>query len=117
MQDLGYGANARGEDLGYAVFDVSAEIDGRVRWLDPAEVLEAGELPLVPRLYTGPYDRDTVLALASGRETVSGRELHLREGVVIRPVTERYSPVVGGRAIAKAVSPAYLTRKGGTEYE
>ncbi|MFG2643972.1 RNA ligase (ATP) [Streptomyces sp. NPDC048370] len=117
VQDLGYGANARGEDLGYAVFDVSAEIDGRVRWLDPAEVLEAGELPLVPRLYTGPYDRDTVLALASGRETVSGRELHLREGVVIRPVTERYSPVVGGRAIAKAVSPAYLTRKGGTEYE
>ncbi|MGW6569758.1 RNA ligase (ATP) [Streptomyces sp. NPDC054975] len=117
VQDLGYGANARGEDLGYAVFDVSAEIDGQVRWLDPAEVLEAGELPLVPRLYTGPYDLDTVLTLASGRETVSGRELHLREGVVIRPVTERYSPVVGGRAIAKAVSPAYLTRKGGTEYE
>ncbi|MFD3944024.1 RNA ligase (ATP) [Streptomyces sp. NPDC058579] len=117
VQDLGYGANARGEDLGYAVFDVSAEIDGHVRWLDPAEVLEAGELPLVPRLYTGPYDPATVLELASGRETVSGRELHLREGVVIRPVTERYSPVVGGRAIAKAVSPAYLTRKGGTEYE
>jgi RNA ligase (TIGR02306 family) len=117
VQDLGYGANARGEDIGYAVFDVSAEIDGQVRWLDPAEVLEAGELPLVPRLYTGPYDPDRVLELASGRETVSGRELHLREGVVIRPVTERYSPVVGGRAIAKAVSPAYLTRKGGTEYE
>ncbi|MDT9691583.1 RNA ligase (ATP) [Streptomyces sp. P9(2023)] len=117
VQDLGYGANARSEGVGYAVFDVSAEIDGQVRWLDPAEVLEAGELPLVPRLYTGPYDLDTVLELASGRETVSGRELHLREGVVIRPVAERYSPVVGGRAIAKAVSPAYLTRKGGTEYE
>lgn len=117
VQDLGYGANARGEDLGYAVFDVSAEIDGEVRRLDPAEVLEPDELPLVPRLYTGPYDLGTVLELATGRETVSGRELHLREGVVIRPVTERYSPVVGGRAIAKAVSPAYLTRKGGTEYE
>ncbi|MER7956997.1 RNA ligase (ATP) [Streptomyces sp. NPDC096030] len=117
VQDLGYGANARGEQVGYAVFDVSAEIDGQVRWLDPAEVLEAGELPLVPRLYTGPYDLDVVVGLASGREAVSGSELHLREGVVIRPVTERYSPVVGGRAIAKAVSPAYLTRKGGTEYE
>ncbi|MEV5973233.1 RNA ligase (ATP) [Streptomyces sp. NPDC051921] len=118
VQDLAYGANARAEDgLGFAVFDVSAEIDGQVRWLDPAEVLEPGELPLVPRLHTGPFDLDTVLALASGRETVSGRALHLREGVVIRPVTERYSPVVGGRAMAKAVSPAYLTRKGGTEYE
>ncbi|MFF0752139.1 RNA ligase (ATP) [Streptomyces sp. NPDC004267] len=118
VQDLAYGANARAEgQVGYALFDVAAEIDGQVRWLDPAEVLEPGELPLVPRLYTGPYDVDTVLALASGRETVSGRELHLREGVVIRPVAERYSPVTGGRAIAKAVSPAYLTRKGGTEYE
>ncbi|MGW0557633.1 RNA ligase (ATP) [Streptomyces sp. NPDC002926] len=116
VQDLGYGANARSEALGYAVFDVSAEIDGQVRWLDPAGLLE-GELPLVPRLYEGPYDIEKVLELASGRETVSGRELHLREGVVIRPATERYSPVVGGRAIAKAVSPAYLTRRGGTEYE
>jgi RNA ligase (TIGR02306 family) len=116
VQDLAYGANGRSEELGYAVFDVSAEIDGRVRWLDAAEVL-GEELPLVPRLYAGPYDIATVLELASGRETVSGRGLHLREGVVIRSATERYSPVTGGRAIAKAVSPAYLTRKGGTEYE
>ncbi|MFC9794882.1 RNA ligase (ATP) [Streptomyces sp. NPDC127584] len=117
VQDLAYGADARSETVGHALFDVSAEIDGQVVWLDPAEVLEAGEVPLVPRLYTGPYDLDTVLVHASGRETVSGREAHLREGVVIRPATERYSPVLGGRAIAKAVSPAYLTRKGGTEYE
>ncbi|GGY27840.1 RNA ligase (ATP) [Streptomyces tanashiensis] len=117
VQDLAYGADARSETVGYALFDVSAEIDGQVRWLDPGEVVEAGEVALVPRLYAGPYDLDTVLAHASGRETVSGRETHLREGVVIRPATERYSPVVGGRAIAKAVSPAYLTRKGGTEYE
>jgi RNA ligase (TIGR02306 family) len=116
VQDLGYGADGRRDTLGYAVFDVSAEIDGTVSWLDAAELLD-GELPLVPRLYEGPYDVDRVLELASGRETVSGRGLHLREGVVIRPVPERYSAVTGGRAIAKAVSPAYLTRKGGTEYE
>ncbi|MGW0394650.1 RNA ligase (ATP) [Streptomyces sp. NPDC003042] len=119
VQDLPYGAKASVADAppGYAVYDVSAEIDGHVRWLNPAEVLPDGELPLVPRLFEGPYALETVLELASGREGVSGRSLHLREGVVIRPVAERYSPVVGGRAIAKAVSPAYLTRKGGTEYE
>ncbi|WP_405946967.1 RNA ligase (ATP) [Streptomyces prunicolor] len=116
VQDLTYGADGRRETLGYAVFDVSAEIDGTVRWLDPAELLD-GELPLVPRLYEGPYDIERVLEVAIGRETVSGRGMHLREGVVIRPATERYSAVTGGRAIAKAVSPAYLTRKGGTEYE
>ncbi|MDT0567444.1 RNA ligase (ATP) [Streptomyces sp. DSM 3412] len=119
VQDLTYGADGRRDTLGYAVFDVCADIDGRVRWLDSAELSDLldGELPLVPRLYEGPYDIDRVLEVASGRETVSGRELHLREGVVIRPATERYSPVTGGRAVAKAVSPAYLTRKGGTEYE
>ncbi|MEV0411551.1 RNA ligase (ATP) [Streptomyces sp. NPDC050448] len=119
VQDLAYGTDARtaATGPGYAVFDVSAEIDGQVRWLDPQELFRDGELPLVPRLFEGPYALDTVLELAGGRETVSGRAMHLREGVVIRPVVERYSPVVGGRAIAKAVSPAYLTRKGGTEYE
>lgn len=119
VQDLAYGARGGAADAppGYAVFDVSAEIDGQVRWLDPAGVLEDGELPLVPRLFEGPYALEAVLELANGRETVSGRGLHLREGVVIRPATERHSPVTGGRAIAKAVSPAYLTRKGGTEYE
>ena len=116
VQDLTYGADGRRESLGYAVFDVSAEVDGTVRWLDAAELL-GGELPLVPRLFEGAYDIDRVLEVASGRETVSGRGLHLREGVVIRPAVERYSPVTGGRTIAKAVSPAYLTRKGGTEYE
>ncbi|MFC8349285.1 RNA ligase (ATP) [Streptomyces sp. NPDC057280] len=116
VQDLTYGADGRRDTLGYAVFDVCAEIDGEVRWLDAAELLD-GDLPLVPRLFEGPFDIERVLEVASGRETVSGRELHLREGVVIRPTTERYSEVTGGRAIAKAVSPAYLTRKNGTEYE
>ncbi|CAL9409567.1 hypothetical protein SUDANB15_01614 [Streptomyces sp. enrichment culture] len=116
VQDLTYGADGRRDTLGYAVFDVSAEIDGQVRWLDAAELLR-GRLPLVPRLFEGPYDSERVLEVATGRETVSGRELHLREGVVIRPAVERYSAVTGGRAIAKAVSPAYLTRKGATEYE
>ncbi|MET9503157.1 RNA ligase (ATP) [Streptomyces sp. NPDC006622] len=116
VQDLTYGADGRRDTLGYAVFDVSAEIGGAVRWLD-AESALGGELPLVPRLFEGPYDSARVLELAGGRETVSGRGLHLREGVVIRPALERHSPVTGGRAIAKAVSAAYLTRKGGTEYE
>ena len=117
VQDLGYGANGRGTALGYAVFDVSYDDGtGQVRWLDPAAVLE-GELPLVPRLFEGPFDIEQVLALAEGTETVSGQGLHIREGVVIRPGTERHSAVLGGRAVAKAVGQAYVTRKGGTEFE
>ncbi|WP_224275261.1 RNA ligase (ATP) [Streptomyces sp. LS1784] len=116
VQDLGYGASARTERPGYAAFDLSALVDGQLNWLSAAELLD-GELPLVPELWRGPFDPETVLGFARGKETVSGRELHLREGVVVRPVTERWSPVLGGRAIAKVVGDAYLTRKGGTEYE
>jgi RNA ligase (TIGR02306 family) len=120
VQDLAYGANGRGERPGYAVFDVAVEIDGTTRWLEPqelAEVLTKIELPAVPRLYEGPYDEATLMALATGRETVSGTSAHLREGLVVRPVRERYSGISGGRAIAKFVSAGYLIRKGGTEYE
>jgi RNA ligase (TIGR02306 family) len=116
VQDLGYGVDARGGLPGYAAFDVCAEIGGRLTWLDPAE-LPVGELPLVPRLHHGPFELDQVLELAQGRETVSGRGAHVREGVVVRTADDTYSPVIGGRAIAKVVGDAYLTRKGGTEYE
>ncbi|MFG2140536.1 RNA ligase (ATP) [Streptomyces sp. NPDC048650] len=119
VQDLGYGADSRRGEPAYAVFDVSVEVDGQVRWLAPRELTAvlAGRLPVVPTLFTGPYDAHRVMELADGRETLSGRAVHLREGVVVRPLTDRYSPAVGGRAIAKVVGSAYLTRKGGTEYE
>ncbi|MQY12441.1 hypothetical protein SRB5_25750 [Streptomyces sp. RB5] len=119
VQDLAYGADARRGGPAYAVFDVAVEAGGQVRWLDPAETAKAlgEELPRVPELYAGPFDAGRILELATGRETVSGRDLHLREGVVVRARTDRWSPELGGRAIAKVVSGAYLTRKGGTEYE
>ncbi|MEU4647088.1 hypothetical protein [Nocardia fluminea] len=37
--------------------------------------------------------------------------------VVPHPNAERQSPILGGRAIGKIVSAAYLLRDGGTEYE
>ncbi|SEK54405.1 RNA ligase (ATP) [Streptacidiphilus jiangxiensis] len=118
VQDLTYGADVRRGETGFVVFDLSYDDGtGVVRWLDPQEWL-AGELPLVPQLYTGPFAHEKVLELAEGRETLSGRALHIREGVVVRPRTERASVALGGsRAIAKVINPAYLTRKGGTEFE
>jgi RNA ligase (TIGR02306 family) len=121
VQDLAYGADA-GLALGYAVFDVSVDVDGAVRWLDPAEMREvltdvAPDLPLVPQLYAGPYDEALLLDLATGRETVSGTAAHLREGIVVRSAVEHRNDAVGSRTIGKMVSADYLTRKGGTEYE
>lgn len=124
VQDLHYGAAAaRDETLGFALFDIAVEQDpAPVRWLNHAEIGSALadlglDLPRVPVLYEGPYDIAALLALAEGTETVTGRSVNIREGLVVRPATERYSPVLAGRTIGKLISDAYLLRDGGTEYE
>ena len=71
----------------------------------------------MPVLFEGPYDIDALLRLANGTETITGTAANIREGLVVRSATERYSTVLGGRAIGKLVSSAYLLRDGGTEYE
>ncbi len=89
-------------------------------WVDAAELHEllgSVGLPAVPRQFDGGYDQAALLAEATGAETWSGGSPHIREGLVVRPARERYSPVLGGRAIATFVSDDYLTRRGGTEYE
>ena len=42
-----------------------------------------------PVLHSGPYTQAEVSKLAVGKETVSGKSLHIREGVVIEPMTPR----------------------------
>jgi len=121
VQDLAYGANAS-DVPGYAAFDVCLDIDGVVRWLGAPEWSQAlkdtgADIPLVPTLYEGPYDEALLLALASGKETVSGTGAHIREGIVVRSQKEHGNAVVGSRTIGKIVSAEYVTRSGGTEYE
>ena len=118
VQDLHYG-KTNGQ-LGFSVFDVYVEFANKQgRWLNPAEVDTFGQLTnvlIVPTLYVGNYDLDTVIGLASGKETISGEELHIREGVVIRLYDRPAGYRAGSERIAKYVSDDYLTRKGGTEY-
>lgn len=130
VQDLHYGADAsRDETLGFALFDAAFQLPGKPAQFFDAELWDlavapsarhAGppQAPFVPVLYTGQYDYDTIAALAEGKETVSGKELHTREGVVVRPHRETRSEATGGRKIAKFVGAGYLTRSGDvTEYE
>lgn len=130
VQDLHYGYNsARPETTGVRFFDLYIGTREHGRYLsdtyrDPAsgaelreldDVLGALQLPRVNVLYRGPYSPGVVELHTSGSESVSGRELHLREGVVVRPVTERKMPDLG-RVQLKSISPDYLLRRGGTEY-
>lgn len=129
VQDLGYGADAGRGAPGFALFDIAVDYgDGRQVFLNPTEfrivfnsVLEqmpgtSYKVQSVPVLYEGPYDEKKLLALAEGKAQLGGD--HVREGVVVRPAKETYSPVTGGRKIGKIVGGGYLTRGGdATEYE
>lgn len=112
IQDLAYNA---GLGLRLAIFDV--RLDGEfLAYTEALDAARAMELPFVPMLYEGPFERERVLALASGRESVSGTQAHIREGIVIRPQTPRDDEELG-RVVLKYVSGEYLTRKGErTEY-
>lgn len=129
VQDLHYGADAsRDETLGFAMFDIAVRKDGETKFLD-ADIWDMAisglpdkakfrEIPTVPVLYRGPYDYELLAKMAEGKEWVSGKKLHIREGLVVRPAQEDKSELVQGRRIAKFINPDYLTRGGdATEYE
>jgi RNA ligase (TIGR02306 family) len=68
----------------------------------------------VPEVYRGPYDHKILTALAVGRTLINGAT-HMREGLVVLPVAERYDGRLG-RVMAKYISPDYLLRKNATEF-
>jgi len=113
IQDLHYGANApiiRG-------FDVRV---GRT-WLDEDDKVAALSdvgLERVPLLYRGKFDRALADDLRSGSTTFDGA--NIREGIVITAIGSQEKRMTDLetfiRPVLKYHSPAYLTRKGGTEY-
>lgn len=60
----------------------------------------------VPVLYEGGFNPETVRAFREGKEQVSGKELHIREGAVVRPYEDRRASD-GTRLVLKLINPAY----------
>jgi len=60
----------------------------------------------VPVVYTGPFYLENIKVMADGPSLLP-RAVHPREGVVVRPVNERWDYAIG-RVQLKAVSSAYL---------
>jgi RNA ligase (TIGR02306 family) len=121
VQDLHYGAStARDERLGFRVFDIYVGRPHHGRYLNDDELDAACDrlgVPRVPVLYRGPFSLDAMAEWTTGKETVSGNGMHVREGIVMRPVVERRDDLSGlGRVQLKSVSEKYLFRKGGTEF-
>jgi len=119
IQDLHYGFTSHGQTA-FRVFAIALGDRNQPKYLNDYSldlVLEEMGMKRVPKLYRGPFSQEVLEKYTSGKESFSGKECNIREGVVITPVVERleYS-LPGSRVILKSVSPDYLMRKGGTEY-
>lgn len=113
VQDLKYDyspgtSNFRAFDL-----KLNGEFVGLSRLKEHCELIG---VPMVPILYEGPFSKEVLLEHTVGTETLSGKGLHVREGVVVKPVIERLNPKLphGGRVCGKSINPAYLLRRGDT---
>lgn len=116
VQDLKYGYD--GGKVGFAAFDLY-EHGGHYEYFHYDHFLrfmERYDIPVLPELFRGPFSKEALDAATNGTEQITGSEAHIREGVVVRPLRERYDPTLG-RVILKSVSADYLTRRGKvTEY-
>lgn len=74
---------------------------------------ESAKVLLVPILYDGEYDEQTVLSYCHGSEQVSGKELHIREGCVIAPYIDRRAKDFS-RLRLKILNPKY--KQSGEEF-
>jgi RNA ligase (TIGR02306 family) len=112
VQDLKYGTS--GEDpLRFAAFDIYDKKLGRF-WDYRAflKFCEEKGIPTAPILYFGPYNEAEIEELSKGQSVLANQ---IKEGVVIKPATERWDYTLG-RVITKLVGEQYLLRKNGTEH-
>jgi RNA ligase (TIGR02306 family) len=89
-------------------FDVWDRTAGR--YLDDIEarmVIATLGLDYAPILYRGPWDPTIARELAEGKSTLDGS--HVREGVVIKPTTERWNDRIG-RVILKLHGEGFLLK-------
>lgn len=73
----------------------------------PFDELESVWKPVwVPLVVWGAYNADMARRYREGNELVSGKELHIREGVVVRPYIDRRASD-GTRLVLKLINPKY----------
>lgn len=110
VQDLRYGISSQ-EGIELRLFDIFLN-DKYVDYDVFVSLAEKMEIPICPERFRGPFCKESLPAYSEGKAFQGD---HIREGVVIRPVKERwdYGP---GRVILKKINPEYLLRRKGTEF-
>ena len=112
VQDLTYG-----NEIGFRIFACARGYRGQQRYEDwdtvQGHLAKTFEFETVPVVYEGPFSIAAMQEHTRGKTTLGAD--HIREGIVMVPVKERYEEPLG-RVCLKSVSDDYLTRTGGTEF-
>lgn len=106
VQSYDYGESS----VGFRAFDLM--VDGTyVDYASFVLLCDRAGVQRVPLVYEGPFSLEAIKAVSDGDSLVGGT--HGREGVVVRPSTERQHPQLG-RVVLKYIGDAYLfSKKGG----
>jgi RNA ligase (TIGR02306 family) len=115
IQDMDYGIER--SSRGYRVFDIS--VNGvYLNWEQVREYCFASNVPTVPELYVGPFSEAKLFELRDGPAVAGNHtgKFKGREGVVVKPLKERFCEKLYGRLILKSVSADYLDRKGAEDF-
>jgi RNA ligase (TIGR02306 family) len=108
VQNLHYGLTTQ------KVIFYDAFLQGRyLDWNEFVELIETLGLSMPPLIYKGFYQLDKIKRLAQGTTLLGGE--HIREGLVVKPVVERFDSKLG-RVIMKFLNPEYETSKGRTDH-
>ncbi len=111
IQDLTYDGL---DEVKFRFFSVVQKDHGRVVFMPPQFLAHVEDFfEAVPVLYRGPFSHMKVDEFKGGKTFLGG--VNIREGIVITPWVERTTDEIGRLAL-KAISPEYLLRKGGTEF-
>lgn len=114
IQDMDYGVER--SSRGYRVFDIS--VNGRyLDWYYVRANCERFGVATVPELYVGPFSEAKLFELRDGPAVAGDHtgKFKGREGVVVKPLTERFTEILYGRLILKSVSADYHARKDGED--
>jgi len=103
----GFHYGLKSGQMGFVVFDILR----KGHWVPNSDFSreEFQGLNFVPTLYTGANNAEVIRSLAEENESFNGAG-HIREGVVVKLVTERHDPEIGRLAL-KHVSNRYFEVK------
>ena len=106
IQSLHYGFG-KNRGVGYRAFDI--KIDGNyLKHADFEALCNKYGVEMVPVLYRGPYSMAKMKEISDGKTTLLDQpgKKDIREGVVVKPLTERRHPSIG-RVVLKYIGDSY----------